>query len=211
MLISMSYSHSYALHNWLGPRREAISALLRAHAWITQVDGADRSLEAGRPVAHAYILRVVAEFQGYARELHDLAIDAVVTLAGADGVLRAVLTAGAAEGRMIDRGNADLRTLERDFRRVGLMALSERLGTRIARWPRTSSSRGDRAHYQDLIQLRNALAHGNEDQLDQLRARGVEDTVAWGRARLADLDRFAHALDAIVWEHLRATFGVDPW
>lgn len=211
MLISMPYSHSYALRNWLGPRRDAISALARAHAWITQIDDPGHPLEVGRPIAHAYVLRVVAEFQAYARELHDLAIDVVVTLAGAGGVLRAVLIAGATEGRMIDRGNADLRTLEQDFRRVGLIALNERLGTRISCWPRTSSGRGDRARYQDLIQLRNALAHGNEDQLDQLRARGVVDTVAWGRARLADLDRFAHALDTIVWEHLRATFGVDPW
>jgi hypothetical protein len=95
MLIGMPYSHSYALANWLGLRRQAIPALGRAHTWITRMDGPGRSQEMGRPVARAYILRVVAEFQAYAREMHDLAINAVVTLVGADGFLRAVPIAAA--------------------------------------------------------------------------------------------------------------------
>src|SRR5256885_11712404 len=101
MLIGMPYSHSYALRRWLGPRRDAIGALARAHAWLAEIDGPGRPLEVGRPVAHAYILRMVAEFQAFARELHDVAVRTIVGLSGADGILRMVLFAGATEGRMI--------------------------------------------------------------------------------------------------------------
>jgi hypothetical protein len=207
----MPYTHSYALRRWLGPRHDAIATLARAHTWLAELDDPARPLRIGRPVAHAYILRLVAEFQAYARDSHDLAADTIVKLSEAKGVLQVVLFTAATEGRMIDRGNADLRTLELDFRRVGLAGLNDRLGVRIPCWARTSARRGDRASYQDLIQLRNALAHGNDRQLDQLRNRGVTDTVSWGRARLAELDRFAHALDEILWEHVRTSFGVDPW
>jgi hypothetical protein len=35
--------------------------------------------------------------------------------------------------------------------------------------------------------------------------------VSWARSRLPGLDRTARALDRIVWEHFRDTFGSDPW
>jgi hypothetical protein len=65
------YSRSFPLSRWLGGRREAIEALAQAHAHLGEVDGPGRPLEIGRPVAHAYVLRVVAEFQAFARDLHD--------------------------------------------------------------------------------------------------------------------------------------------
>lgn len=59
--------------------------------------------------------------------------------------------------------------------------------------------------------LRNALAHGNERQLERLRQRGVMDTVSWARNRLPGLNRTAKALDRSMWDHVRETFGVRPW
>jgi len=72
-----------------------------------------------------------------------------------------------------------------------------------SRWAHRNG-RGDRAYCQDLIELRNALGHGNQVQLDRLRARGIADTVTWARARLPGLDRTGRALDRIVWNHLGA-------
>jgi hypothetical protein len=77
-------------------------------------------------------------------------------------------------------------------------------------WQR-SAGRSDQAYYQDLIELRNALAHGNQGEVNRLRARGVADTVSWARARLPGLDRTARALDRVVWDHLVTTFGTEPW
>lgn len=175
-----------------------------------EVDGPGRPREVGRPVGHAYILRVVAEFQAFARDLHDLAAERIVHLAGPGAPYRPLLVAAATEGRLIDRGNADVRSLEQDFRRLGIRALKGKLTARNHLWD-PPSGRGDQAYYQDLIELRNALAHGNQGQLDRLRTRGVADTVSWTRSRLPGLDRTARALDRIVWDHIKATFHVEPW
>ncbi len=114
------------------------------------------------------------------------------------------------EGRFIDRGNADVRSIEQDFRRLGIGGLNARLQARNSGWA-PPNVRGDRAIHQDLIELRNALAHGNQGQLDRLRTRGVADTVTWARRTLPGLNRTARALDRTVWDHLRETFRSDPW
>jgi hypothetical protein len=207
----VTYSKSFPLVRWLGPRRESISALARAHAQFGNVGGPGRPLEIGRPVAHAYVLRVVAEFQAFVRDLHDLGAGSLVALSNADVASQAMLITAATDGRMIDRGNAGLRSIRQDFQRIGVRGLNGQIAARNTRWGNTGSRRGDQAYYQDLIELRNALAHGNQQQLDELRAREVFDRVTWARARLPGLDRTARALDRIVWDHLRRTFGRNPW
>ena len=74
-----------------------------------------------------------------------------------------------------------------------------------------SWSRGDSAAFEQLLRLRNAIAHGNERELVGLRLTGVRDTVSWGRNRLPVLNRIARAMDHLVWDHVRRLFGVDPW
>ena len=185
--------------------------LAQAHAQLGEVDGPGRPLEFGRPVAHAYVLRVVAEFQAFARDLHDLAAESMVRMSGVGANSQAMLIAAATLGRMIDRGNADLRSLEQDFRRIGISGINSRIASLSARWTPATTWRGDRAYYQDLIELRNALAHGNQQQLDRLRSKGVLDTVSWARDRLPGLGRTARALDRVVWDHLHSAFGRNPW
>ena len=207
----MPYSKSFPLERWLGPRRESISALAQAHAQFGNVGGPGRPLEIGRPVAHAYVLRVVAEFQAFVRDLHDLGAQRMVALSNADLTSQAMLITAATEGRMIDRGNADLRSIEQDFRRIGVRLIRLQLASHNVRWNSMGAYRGDRAYYQELIQLRNALAHGNQRQVDSLRAKGVFDRVTWARERLPALNRTARALDRIVWDHLHSSFGGNPW
>lgn len=209
----MPYSRSIPLQQWLGPRREAIDTLAAAHAAMGEVDGPGRPLEVGRPVAHAYVLRVVAEFQAFARDLHGMAAEKLVDLSRPQIQFRALLTAAATESRFLDRGNADLPSLQRDFRRLGIDGVNGRIGAGNPSWADQPPRRGDRAFYGDLMTLRNALAHGNQGQLDTLRARGVADTVTWARTRLAGMNRTARALDHIVWDHLSNTFEIEtePW
>jgi len=204
------YSRSIPLRAWLDPRREAINTLAAAHAAMGEVDGPGRPRELGRPVAHAYVLRVVAEFQAFVRDLHDLAAERLIDLAEPTTQFRPLLIAAATEGRLIDRGNADVRSIEQDFRRLGIGGLTGRLQASGGRWAPPNGG-GDRVVYQNLIELRNALAHGNQGQLDRLRARRVADTVTWARSSLPPLNRTARALDRVVWDHLRETFERDPW
>jgi hypothetical protein len=209
--VAVPYSSSFPLDRWLGLRRASISALARAHAQFGEVGGPGRPREIGRPVAHAYVLRVVAEFQAFVRDLHDLGAEAMVRLSGAAVSSQPMLIAAVTEGRLIDRANADLRSIEQDFRRLGIRGLRGSIAARSRHWAKTQTRRGDQAFYQDLIELRNALAHGNQQQVDQLRARQILDTVSWTRGRLPGLDRTARALDWIVWDHLRSAFGRNPW
>ncbi|HEY4377955.1 MAG TPA: hypothetical protein VGM93_12390, partial [Acidimicrobiales bacterium] len=159
----MAYTASFPRQRWLTDRREAIDILAQAHAQIGELDGRGRPLEVGRPVAHAYVVRVVAEFQAFARDLHDLGAEVLVTGAEPRPGFTALLTGAATEGRLIDRGNADLRTLQSDFRRLGIRGLNGHIEAANAYWAKRDNPtrRGDKAFYGDLIQLRNALAHGN--------------------------------------------------
>ena len=208
----MAYRRSLPLERWHGERRTAIDVLAQAHADLGEVDGRrGRPLEIGRPIAHSYLRRVVAEFQGFVRDLHDLGADRLVEMSQPDVRFQSLLVAASTEGRHIDRGNADLRSLRHDFRRLALADLGARLDANNGYWSGGAGRRGDKAYYGDLIELRNALAHGNQGQVDALRRRGILDTVTWGRSRLAGLDRFARALDRAVWDHLRETFGTEPW
>lgn len=207
----MAYSSSFPLTRWHGPRRSAIGTLATAHAATGEVDGPGRPLEIGRPIAHAYVLRVVAEFQAFTRDLHDLASEMLVGNSEALPQHRPMLIAAATDGRYIDRGNADLRSLSNDFKRIGMSGLRQRIAPHNQYWEKSATRRGDRAYYGDLIELRNCLAHGNQGQLDRLRSRGTSDTVTWARSRLPGLDRTARAFDRAVWDHLMTVFETDPW
>lgn len=75
------YSKSIPLRDWFGVRRQVIDTLAEAHALVGDLDGPGRPREIGRPVAHAYVIHVGAEFQGFVRDLHDLAVERVLELA----------------------------------------------------------------------------------------------------------------------------------
>lgn len=211
----MPYTRSFPLLQWLGPRHDAIATVATAHAQLGELDGPGRPREIGRPLAHSYVLRVVAEFQGFARDLHDLAISRLVERSGANHEFQPVLIRAASQGRLMDRGNATLDNLESDFRSLGISQFRRSLTQFNGYWEKSlrgkPKRRGDRAYFGELVEIRNALAHGDQTKLDALRARGVFDTVTWTRDRLPGLTRVASALDRIVWGHLRNIIGEDPW
>jgi hypothetical protein len=178
----VAYTQSVPLRAWLSDRRTAVDTLERAHREMGEVDGPGRPREIGRPVGHAYILRVVAEFQAFTRDLHDLAVARMVDLAGVDPRYAAVLTEAATAERNVDRGNPTLRNLQADFRRIGLTELRAKLSTIDTHWAAPGGR--DKDAFEEIMAIRNALAHGNQAELDQLRSDGLADTVSWARSRL---------------------------
>jgi hypothetical protein len=147
---------------------------------------------------------MVGQFQGFTRDLHDLMVQRLVDGSGVSSRFAAVLTEGLTRGRSLDRANAGLATIKADFARLGLAPLD--LGTHDARW-----AAGDSREFGVVFELRNALAHGNERELQQLRARGTLDTVTWARGRVPVLNRVARSLDHLVWDGLKRILGTDPW
>ena len=180
--------------------------LERAHATASNVTGPGRPLDVGKPVAHAYTLHVAAQFQGLLRDLHDLAAQAIVRATAAPATYESLLIGAMTKGRGIDRGNATITTLQADFRRLGIKGLNGLLGQAQPTW-----QSGDNREFRRLLDLRNALAHGNADQLSALRQQGVYDTVTWTRQRLPMLNRMARAFDHVLWDHLVTATGKKPW
>lgn len=99
---AMGYTRSFPLRLWLDGRRKAIDTLASAHAQIGEVEGRGRPLELGRPLAHAYVIRVVAEFQAFTRDLHDLGAEILVAGSTQDQRYRPRLTVAVTEGRSVD-------------------------------------------------------------------------------------------------------------
>ncbi len=157
-----------------------------------RVIGPGRPKDASKPLAHAYIIGMFSEFQGFVRDLHDLAVERVVSASGAGPTFAPILIDGMTAGRGIDRGNATTPTMKSDFARIELSPLN--LALHNGRW-----SKGDSVEFDLLVRLRNALRHGNESELRALLAGGaVKDTVSWARARLPLLNRYVRALDKLV-------------
>ncbi len=178
--------------------------LANAHANVGDVSGPGRPLDVSKPLAHAYVIGIVGEFQGFARDLHDLMVERLVDAAGVSARFVPIMTEGLTRGRGLDRANAGLKTIKDDFARLGLTPLD--LSTHDSRWTTVDSK-----EFPLVFQLRNALAHGNERELRQLRASGVLDTVTWARRRLPVVNRVAKSLDHHVWDDLRRMIGTEPW
>ncbi len=115
----------------------------------------------------ALVLRLAAEFQGFARDLHDLACDTFASWTAATRpVIESVVRTRLREARSLDRGNAHPGSLGSDFGRFGLDLWS----TLAARDPSST------VHNRSLDRLnaaRNAVAHDDEAALAVLRAEAT--------------------------------------
>lgn len=185
------YRPSAPLRAWRGPRRALLDGLAASAT--------------SPPLREAYVVRVVAEFQGFARDLHDEAVVRLVTLSKARAAHHGALRRAATAGRRLDATNPSLETLERDFARLGLHDLERRLKATVPHWPAVERQ------LRLLLDLRNAVAHGDERGRVRVRRRGAVATLAWvGRTR-SHLDTVANAIDHLLWDQLERTFGREPW
>jgi hypothetical protein len=189
---------------WTGPRRARIQELFTVHQ---TVGGAGRGRRWGTDqINNALVLRLAAEFQGYARDLHDLGVDHFVTvIAGGNQALSTVLRVRLTDGRLLDRGNANPGSLGNDFQRVGLLLWPalESVDARVSAWNKSLEA---------LNAARNAIAHADEAKLAQLRAEGYPIVLKTVRSWHATLDSLAVAMDDVVSAYLAKLLGGGrPW
>lgn len=106
---------------------------------------------------------LVAQFQIYCRDLHDEAIDVHVAAANVlqAGLLRSVLT----QGRELNVKNPRPAALGSDFGRLGLKLIP----ALRAEGPAIEKAL---KNLDRLVDFRNAVAHGNESELSNLRSAG---------------------------------------
>ncbi len=195
---------SSALTSWRKRRNERLDDLLRAHR---SVGGSARGRRwRTTTLNEALLLRLAAEFQGFARDLHPDACDVFAEwTAPSNPTLRQVVRARLIEGRELERGNAHPGSIGADFGRLGFDV-----------WPALAVRDGrTAAHNRSLERLndvRNGLAHANEAKLAKLRAEGVTFALGTYRKWRRDLDILADNLDAETAAQLGRLFGRQgPW
>jgi hypothetical protein len=197
------------LLTWRTSRLANVAELRRAQGLLDTAGpgSAGSSARTGtHPVSEALILRIVTEFQGYVRDLLDLATGALVRGSGSALEHQTRLTSAMSRDRWIDRGNPHLGTVRRDAERLGIASLGSRLSAR------NPTHDGDTGFLRGLVELRNALAHDDRNKLRRLLHGGIRPTIGYADAAHACLDRYVRALDEVVWDHLIGLFpAVDPW
>jgi hypothetical protein len=195
---------SSALNVWASTRAERLDRLRAAHVAVSG-SGPGRRWQT-EELNHSLVLRLASEFQGFARELHDETVSAVVTqVAPRSPQVQLALQIPYTSGRRLDRGNADPGALGSDFGLFGLQLwpeLDRRYLKRAPEWNRKLEA---------LNKARNGLAHDDALRLAQVRAAGWPLTLGsvdkWRRA----LDGLTAAMDDVVAVHVGRLFGARPW
>lgn len=196
---------SSAYQEWIGARRGRIDELLSAH---TSVGGVGRGRRwRTEQLNWALTLRLAGEFQGFARELHDQAVECCVnSIANVNPVLAGVIRINMSYGRQLDKGNAQPSALGSDFSRIGLVL-----------WPalETTNKRAKKwnAELESLNLARNAIAHDDQDKFFKLKSAGkfpitLVTVKTWRQA----LDSLATTMDDVVGDYLGNLLrGPRPW
>jgi hypothetical protein len=152
----------------------------------------------------AIIARLVAEFQGFARDLHDEAVVHVVDCLGiTDPGLRAMTRAAYIRDRELNKGNPTWNALKNDFQRldVRLQYDIDQRYRRAEQW---------RSRLDAVLYARNAIVHADESKLLKCRERG-DFTLHRARQWRSALGALASGMDRVIGAHLELLTGVKPW
>jgi hypothetical protein len=137
---------SSALTYWRSDSGDRLDELLAAHKLMEGTGRGRRWRTEG--LNAAMVLRLAAEFQGFARRLHDLGCDTFATWAAPTNVaVRAVILNQLREARQIDRRNAQPESLGSDFGRFGFRL-----------WPALHARDSRSKRYQESLERLNTAA-----------------------------------------------------
>lgn len=192
---------SDALADWRGGRAARLDQLVAAHQRIGG-GSAGRRWQTEQ-LNWALILRLAAEFQGFARELHDLGAQALA--AGNSGPMAGVVQRSLVLNRQLDRGNAQPGSLGSDFGRFGLEW-----------WPELTKRDARTTARQEQLELlnraRNAIVHSLPAELEQLEREGHRATLATVRKWRSGLSGLATTMDLVLVAHVASVVGGPaPW
>ena len=195
---------SRALIRWQTDRARRIDQLIDAHSSIGGV-GPGRRWRTEQ-LNWALMLRLAAEFQGYARDLHDESVDFfVASAAPANPALEQQLRILLTRNRKLDSGNANPSSLGVDFGSLGMLLWND---LRAANgW-----SGNRHSHLERLNSARNAIAHDMSAELAVLRSEGYPCTLKTIDRSRSALEGLAMTMDETVGSYLASLFGAaSPW
>lgn len=190
---------SAALNDWFGVRAERLDELVAMHEKATGTAPGRRygTTEFNRTLVTA----LVAQFQGFARDLHDLAVEefvASIEPSARSEAVRQLLT----QGRKLETNTPRPSTLGSDFGRlgIGLIPAIKDVDTRGAQRLET---------LENVVELRNAIGHGNDAEIDRLASEGYKATKTAFRKYRRTFNALARTLDSVLAEQLASLLDSD--
>ncbi len=188
---------SQSLYEWRERRSHELDQLASAHQAVAG-KGPGRRYPT-RQINHAYVLAIAAQFQGFARDIHTEAVDALisaVTPLEMQLPLRTLMTSG----RDLDSRNASPSALGSDFQRLGISLWAELRG----RYTRA----GDlNIRLGSLNDWRNAIAHDDFTRV----APETEVRLQAVRGYRSACDQLAAGMDKVVGDYVATIVGSRPW
>jgi hypothetical protein len=195
---------SRALTTWRNTRSERLDELLHAHQSVGGPSRGRRWRTA--TLNEALLLRLAAEFQGFARDLHEQTCDTFAAwITPSDPTVQQVVRKQLANGRQLERGNANPVSIGSDFGRFGFDV-----------WPTLLKRDPLTERHQRTLRLlndaRNGIAHADEAKLLRLRAEGFPLVLGTYRRWRRDLDDLTANLDGEIAAQLGRLFQrQSPW
>lgn len=195
----MAYKSSPALQTWRSDRAARLDELIAAHRTVRSA-GRGRQY-ATQQLTNALFVALAAEFQGYCRDLHDVAIFASTDGLAPPGDPRLINARSAyVRSRRLSTGNANWSNLTNDFNKSFKMNLATALEATY-----TSQEVDDwKSVIEKLNDTRNAIAHSDGTKLANLA-----DPLTLGtfRAWRPTLKAAVSGLDKVVEAYLQNTIG----
>ncbi|MFZ3557073.1 hypothetical protein [Streptomyces sp. BH055] len=189
---------------WSSKRRRRIDELFDAHQKV-RGNGPGRRWNTEQ-INWALTLRLSAEFQGYARELNDLAWDHIATVCSfPSSRIGIVIQNRLIANRKLDTGNPTPSGLAEDFKKLGIDKLWEVLKEVDSRAPEWNKL------LETLNLARNGFAHADELKVAALKSKGHSVNLQTVKSWLRELDVLASVLDDVVRGYLSELTGVNPW
>jgi hypothetical protein len=190
-------SRPYAI--WSTSRSEQLDEMRAAH---TAIGGSARGRRyATQQINRAYLVLLSSQFQGFCRDLHSEAVDALVR-AITPTSLRTIVRARFTDGRKLDIGNPTPGNLGSDFGRLGMDFWPE--VHELHRW-----NARRQAHLEAINAWRNAVAHQDFDpaELGGVTELRLAQVVNWRSV----CNALAVAFDLAVARHVERVVGARPW
>lgn len=193
---------SSALSEW---RESGLSRLRELEDVHSHIAGKDSGRKwSTTQLNRSLFVALVGQFQRFCLELHDEAI--AVHRAVAAPAQAAVVEALLVQGRKLDTQNPRVSALGSDFSRLGFRFIDD-----LKAQGHQTAERLRRLDV--LIDLRNAIGHGNDAQIATLVATGdISETKKSYLAYRGTLNSLAGTMDRVVAVELAALLKIDkPW
>ena len=196
-----------SLLDWRTVRLDRIDQLIAAHS---RIEGTSSNTRGRRwrtaQFNRLLVIALVAEFQGWARDLHDAsATEFVRRSVTAGSTVEAVFRGALTFNRRLDRANPDKDSLAEDFGRFGL----DLWATMQKRHTLTGSRQG---HLSRIVKARNGIAHADESKIAQLRAEGFPITLKTVERWRSALNGLANTMDSVMSDQIVVVHGGPrPW